>query len=904
MGLLEMEYLDRAYEYLPPEEPDNKAKLIREIRALTPELKDDMFYNWKEALSMVLPAAGIFDLDKLIDFEKGKINLTQVQDQMLYLCLLPAVKRDEHVVVLKRAMGSGILAIKGLETYCKRFLETHPTLYDDALVEAIKNLPPGRDNLDPIMTALRRTYGLYTESGTGGIHYLVERMSQHIPCDSPYYMDIKMFKQNSKLDIEMVIQQLRDTHKVVHFKEKRKGEAEEVKYAYKAHGSLTKPDQTLEERIEELQNLVKDMQTNIGNNDRPPMTNGNPCGRCGGRHDSRICPCVTRNTKCFGCGKIGHLQRVCKSSKKEENPSLEENKPLNANSSSVYIHPVRKTQETIIDSGCTKTIVTERDLMSSVTSETPSKFQGLSETVQAQASGTATFLVKDTLGNVHALDLPAELVPEASMNLISVASLCHLGHQVRLENEKPHIILDNKAIVPLIHHNDLYILDHEPNVEVAAISKQLAHQRLMHRNDQMLRDLEKCDPTMSIDNTKDPLPPCYPCAAGKMKCNPIPKKEHDPRASGPYQAFSIDLSGQKEPSRYGNRYYLVCTDLYSGVVDVVFSKTRTGEDLVVCIKQWLRTWLLPSLSRQGIRMYCDGEFLHGPVLEFLHQEGIVTYGAAPYEHATNPAERSIGLVYESVVAALTAAGLPTNFWEDAAKQHVYMANRTPKGRRKQVPLLKANPHCPYADTSKLRTFGCLVAFRRPNRNKGMFQKKCILGLNLGNFGDHTHGTYRILSFETQRTIYSRSVKFFENVFPGEKPNISELCASLRMDSRGSKYGSPVTGSEPSVPSGPAWNAVVDIESDSDTDNDPEGTGTDIAYSHLPKYTADQGSDSGSDSLNDLIADSAINPNVEDTSEASSDDNDISAEDQDEHCDSSSIEGSDGGSNRPAPGNHH
>ena len=168
---------------------------------------------------------------------------------------------------------------------------------------------------------------------------------------------------------------------------------------------------------------------------------------------------------------------------------------------------------------------------------------------------------------------------------------------------------------------------------------------------------------------------------------PAAKGPHAPRATGPFQAFSVDATGQRDVSRYGNKYAHSFRDLYSNRQATICTPSLSGHDTQVAIQRWLALWLPAGTPTRGITYHADAAYLHGSARAYMDVLEMVPHGAAPHEHATHPVERGVGLLGETITTILADARLPPSFWEDAAAHHDHIWNRLSPTAGGSPPLL-------------------------------------------------------------------------------------------------------------------------------------------------------------------------------------------------------------------------
>jgi hypothetical protein len=235
--------------------------------------------------------------------------------------------------------------------------------------------------------------------------------------------------------------------------------------------------------------------------------------------------------------------------------------------------------------------------------------RGLTSTTTSTASGTTktTLLTK---GGSHQVTTRASVVPSAPYNILSASNLTDQGYSVVLSPPGPpdnsRLISPAGTTVPLSRKGGLWQVPSaattpSPSGETALLTQSEAHVRFGHRNNKSLRHTAKHDNVKGLSIT-GPTPdvPCLPCSSGKLKRSPATKGPHAPRATAPFQAFSVDATGERDISRYGNKYAHSFRDLFSNRQATICTPSLSGEDTQDAIRRWLALWLPVGMPTRGI----------------------------------------------------------------------------------------------------------------------------------------------------------------------------------------------------------------------------------------------------------------------------------------------------------------
>ena len=153
----------------------------------------------------------------------------------------------------------------------------------------------------------------------------------------------------------------------------------------------------------------------------------------------------------------------------------------------------------------------------------------------------------------------------------------------------------------------------------------------------------------------------------------------------------------------------------------------------------------------------------------------------PYDHETNGvAERYNRTILTMALKMLKDGGIPLMFWPDAVKHANQIKNRIYHSTTGKIPL--EHQYGLKADHSFIKVFGCVAWVRVPKeRRHGKLDDKSILGMHLGHYPDK--GGWKIYIPETNKYIYSRSVKFDDSKFLKDTQNFEWDETDLEYDSR-------------------------------------------------------------------------------------------------------------------------
>ncbi|XP_071740258.1 uncharacterized protein [Rutidosis leptorrhynchoides] len=273
---------------------------------------------------------------------------------------------------------------------------------------------------------------------------------------------------------------------------------------------------------------------------------------------------------------------------------------------------------------------------------------------------------------------------------------------------------------------DMNVLCMTCNVCVHFISAQLWHARLGHPSDQ----------------------------------EPFPLSDHKSQWLG--DLIHLDLWGPfKIQSKEGYKYFLTIVDDFSRAVWNFLFKTK--EDTFDNIQSFVN--LIKNQFNKTVKVITSDngtEFVNNKMNNFIKLNGIVHQTSCAYTPQQNGiAERKHRHLLNVARALMFQWGLPLNMWSDYILIACYLINMTPSsvlsGKTPYECVFKKDP-----SLSHLRCFGCLcyATVLNPENKFSSRSFKCVL---IG-FGNVQKG-YKLLNLVNRSVLFSRDVRFFENIFP-------------------------------------------------------------------------------------------------------------------------------------------
>ncbi|GKB88744.1 putative reverse transcriptase domain-containing protein, partial [Tanacetum coccineum] len=224
----------------------------------------------------------------------------------------------------------------------------------------------------------------------------------------------------------------------------------------------------------------------------------------------------------------------------------------------------------------------------------------------------------------------------------------------------------------------------------------------------------------------------------------------------------LDLWGPyKVTSRDGFRYFLTIVDDFSRVVWVFLLKNKTEVfDNITVFYNIIHTQFNKKIKI--FRSDNGTEFVNQKLTSFCESHGILHQTSCSYTPQQNGiVKRKHRHLLNVARALLFQEGLPLNMWTECILTTTYLINRLPSSM--------LNGKSPFELIYKrilslkhLRSFGCLAYATIVNNTDkfGSRSKKCVL---IG-YSNYKKG-YKLFSLDKKHIVFSRDVKFFEDIFP-------------------------------------------------------------------------------------------------------------------------------------------
>ena len=461
------------------------------------------------------------------------------------------------------------------------------------------------------------------------------------------------------------------------------------------------------------------------------------------------------NKKCNFCKKPGHLEANCFKKNPTKKPKDKEEE--------IALTSLLSTMEDkwILDSGATNHISFKREYFT--------KLEDSNQTIQwgnssntLKAIGRGTIRLESPIGVIKLENV--YLVPEFSVNLISLSTLIAKGAQVSFNKQSCLLNLKNKSLNAILR-NGLYLLPFKAitSTEFTILNSNIPnsnlwHQRLGHIGETALNYLPKAvkelpkeaESTMSL-NTKE----CEICLKSKFKATisreASTKKEHF------LDLITADLCGPIPIGLGGYRYFLSLLEASSRWIESY--PLRSKEEVYSKLKEYIR--VIENNSNRKIKVLKTDngtEFINKRVKELLTTSGIEHQLSAPYTPEQNGLiERTNLTLLNKIRSLINESNLSKELWPDALKASVYLYNRTPHSFLEYItPYEKRFNKKP--DISYIKIWGSISYYRNPKALK--LEERSTLGVLIG-YGSNQ---YKIYNPETKRTIWTRDIKILEGKY--------------------------------------------------------------------------------------------------------------------------------------------
>lgn len=501
--------------------------------------------------------------------------------------------------------------------------------------------------------------------------------------------------------------------------------------------------------------------------------------------------------RCHGCGKLGHIRRVCPEARRRSPPPYRdegrrspprdkrsvsfrpaEYKPRGAYRAAadwsedeeedggtglLTTQPTGKSDHDlwIMDSGASshmcKNVHQFRKLN---TLKRPLKVTlGDGHPLKATGRGDVTLMMNMADGKSRCTLHDVLYVPNLTVNLFSVSKAAQAGKRTEFTKDGCHVRGKGDQLIARGYQDrNLYYLDQgreQHHMYTASVSTW--HRRFGHLGEQSLKKVENMVLGLKVEGAATKSDVCVPCLSGKQHCTPF--QEGTRKTKRPLELVHSDVCGQVgEKSLGGAEYFVTFIDDWSNHIWTFPIKKKS--EVFATFKRWkARVENETGKKLQTLRTDNGGEYTSGEFRQHLDDCGIRHERSVPKTPEQNgKAERLNRTLLESVRSMLADSGLAKKFWAEAMATAVFLRNRSPTKTLQDVTPAEAwSGRKP--DVSLLKVFGCRAYAHVPRSERGKLDPKTRNCWMMG-YGDSTKG-YRLYDRSRERVFFSRNVSFDE-----------------------------------------------------------------------------------------------------------------------------------------------
>ena len=477
---------------------------------------------------------------------------------------------------------------------------------------------------------------------------------------------------------------------------------------------------------------------------------------------------------CFICGSPDHWKRNCKQWKEKKaqmsgESSQSANVVIGYNDEDGELLAISTSsgapRHWTLDTACTFHMCAHRDWFNTYKERnTGSVLMGNDSPSRIMGIGTVRIRMHDgivrTLGNVRH-------IPGLSRNLISLSTMdragfWHKGQNGVLKVGKGQMVYMKGAIQP----DNMYKLTGSTVEGGAAVcteedKTELWHRRLGHMSQRGLQELHKKEQLDGVMSAA--LEFCKYCTLGKQTRVSFNLSSSENKSKGVLDYIHTDVWGPSATiSKGGARYFVSFIDDFSRKVWIFFMKTKNE------VFTKFKEWKAEVENQTGRKIKClrsdnGGEYRDKKFLQLCKDEGITrhfTVKKTPQQNGV--AERMNRTLMEKERSMRFHAGLPEEFWAEAANHACYLINRSPSRAinfKCAEEVWSGKP----VDYSNLRVFGCSAYAHIPKDERTKLEPKSLECLFIG-FEKGVKG-YKLWDIVNEKKVISRDVVFDEKTMP-------------------------------------------------------------------------------------------------------------------------------------------
>ncbi|UYV63101.1 hypothetical protein LAZ67_2003141 [Cordylochernes scorpioides] len=255
----------------------------------------------------------------------------------------------------------------------------------------------------------------------------------------------------------------------------------------------------------------------------------------------------SRRIRCFNCGKLGYIARICRfaNSSRRISEGMLKQSTLDLTHKVLFANNLKNNSQNIwfLDSGATEHMTSNRLKMTNTKSISTSVEMANNEKIKVSEMGDVTIKLCHEYGGETLFLENVLYVPELDGNILSVGRIEERGNKVLFQNGKASVFgSDGGLILKSNRRGRIYTVEELKIAKVKSPSADIWHRRLGHI---YKRDLQ------NVSDTAE----CEVCLEGKMRRLPFPSKPFESkRTSSPLELIHSDvrqLTVRRTPQQNG-----------------------------------------------------------------------------------------------------------------------------------------------------------------------------------------------------------------------------------------------------------------------------------------------------------------------------------------------------------------
>jgi len=504
-------------------------------------------------------------------------------------------------------------------------------------------------------------------------------------------------------------------------------------------------------------------------------------------------------SKCFYCGRSGHIARDCYKRKNDENGQKQRKYSgnyagdgLNFDlknlklfvSNAALSAEIDDVNAWYVDSGASIHMTCNRDWYQTFKETSNGSNIYLGDDRAYQIKGHGDILVTLPNGSDRLIQ-NVVYVPGIKKNLISVSTIT--DQNLKVEFFKSHCIVKDlldhcKPVASGIRVGGLYKLDvvknHHALTSTTMSTEILWHQRYGHINFHDLSLLQKKCMVEGLPIIKNEHIDCESCALGKMHRDEFPSNP-DRRKRDILELVHTDVCGPMQTKSLGGAsYFLLFIDDCTRYTWVYFLRKKSD------VFEYFKEFKNMAEKQTGkfikiLRSDQGGEYKLGDFIKYCKDHGIVQQFTVPNTPQQNGvAERKNRTLVECARSMIKGKNLSNGFWAEAISTAVYLKNRSPTRYLSFMTPFQALYDSKPA-VHHLRVFGSKAFAHIPKENRRKLDAKAIKCIFIGYCSEFK--AYKLFNPSTHKVFASRDVVFHEQDVETNKENSYDRWHDLLND---------------------------------------------------------------------------------------------------------------------------